>query len=77
MDQSMKNTKICPKCQSSKIVRFDCHAGGHGGNFVTTSFVSAVTINRYICCRCGYVEEWIDVGDLEEIENSKKAASTW
>lgn len=69
----MKNTKTCPKCQSTNIVRFDGYSGPHGGNFVDTSFVSRVVINRYVCCSCGFVEEWIDVGDLEEVNCSKRA----
>ena len=70
----MKNTKICPKCHSSNIVRIDGFCGAHGsGNYVLVSFVSTVKVNRYICCSCGFVEEWIDTEELETIENSSKA----
>jgi hypothetical protein len=34
---------------------------------------SAVNVNRYICCTCGFTEEWIDKNDLEKVKNSKKA----
>jgi hypothetical protein len=34
---------------------------------------SGVNVNRYICCCCGYTEEWIDVEDLGKIVTSKKA----
>ena len=72
----MKNTKECPKCKSSNIVRFDGWSGAYGtGNNIMTgkSIFSAVNVNRYICCDCGYTEEWIDREDIEKIVKSKKA----
>ena len=72
----MKNTKICPKCKSENIVRIDGYSGPYGtGNNVITgkTIFSAVNVNRYICCSCGFTEEWIDIEDIEQIENSKKA----
>ncbi len=72
----MKTTKICPKCQSANIVRIDGYTGayGSGNNIMTGNTVfSAVNVNRYICCTCGFTEEWIDKNDIEKIKNSKKA----
>ena len=72
----MKNTKICPKCGSYDIIRIDGYAGPYGvGNNIMTgnTIFSAVNVNRYICCTCGFTEEWIDKNDLEKIKNSKKA----
>ena len=72
----MKNTKVCPKCGKSDIVRIDGYAGAYGsGNnvMVGASIFSAVNVNRYICCTCGYTEEWIDTEDIEKIKNSKMA----
>jgi ribosomal protein S27AE len=70
----MKNKKICPKCQSSSIVRVDGFRGVYGsGNYIMTSFSSAVIVNRYICCSCGYTEEWIDEEDIETVLKSSKA----
>ena len=70
----MKNTKICTKCASTDIVRFDGTVGGYGaGNNIYISALRAVKVNRYICCRCGFCEEWIDREDLEKVRNSKKA----
>ena len=72
----MKNTKTCPKCSSSDIVRIDGYAGPYGaGNNIMTkrTILSAVNVNRYICCNCGYTEEWIDKEDIEKVKNSKKA----
>ncbi len=67
----MKNTNICPKCNSSNIVRVNGHAGAYGvGNniMVGATIFSAVLVNRYICCDCGFTEEWIDQKDLNKIK---------
>ena len=72
----MKNSKTCPKCVGSNIVRIDGYAGPYGtGNnvMVGASIFSAVKVNRYICCICGFTEEWIDTKDLEKVEQSKRA----
>lgn len=72
----MKNTKICPKCSSSDIVRIDGYAGAYGsGNniMVGASIFSAINVNRYICCGCGFTEEWIDKEDIDKVRSSKKA----
>lgn len=72
----MKKSKICPKCNSTQVLRFDGYRGAYGsGNNLVTGMFSAVNVNRYICCSCGYTEEWIDTEDLEKVLNSKKAVS--
>lgn len=72
----MKTTRICPKCRSNDIVRIDGNVGAYGsGNNITlgATIFSSVKVNRYVCCQCGYSEEWIDREDLEMIKSSKKA----
>ncbi len=72
----MKMTKLCPKCQSTNIVRMDGYVSSYGaGNNVMTgrTVFSAVNVNRYICCSCGFTEEWIDKEDLTKVASSKKA----
>ncbi len=72
----MKNTKRCPKCQCADIVRFDGTVGAYGtGNnvMVGNTIFSAVNVNRYVCCNCGFTEEWIDKDDIQKITTSKKA----
>ena len=47
----MKKTKICPKCNSSDIVRIDGYSGpyGTGNNIMTKNTIfSAVNVNRYM-----------------------------
>ena len=72
----MKNTRICPKCNSSNIIRIDGYAGAYGtGNniMIGATIFSAVNVNRYVCCNCGFTEEWIDRADLEKLMRSRKA----
>jgi len=72
----MKNTRKCPKCGSTDIRIVEGHAGAYGsGNNIPlgATIFSAVPVNRYICCRCGFTEEWLDKGDLERVKSSKKA----
>ena len=72
----MKNSEKCIKCGSDEVVRFDGYAGPYGvGNniMVGKSIFSAVNVNRYVCCKCGYSEEWIDKEDLDKVKFSKRA----
>lgn len=67
----MKNTNICPKCNSSDIVRIEGNAGAYGiGNNIQVGLTnfSAVLVNRYLCCNCGYSEEWIDKEALSKLK---------
>ncbi len=72
----MKNTKRCPKCQSADVVRFDGSVGAYGaGNnvMVGNTIFSAINVNRYVCCNCGFTEEWIDKEDISKVVGSEKA----
>ena len=72
----MKNSKTCPKCRSMNIIRIDGYSGPYGtGNniMIGHTIFSSVNVNRYVCCACGYTEEWIDKTDLEKLAHRKKA----
>lgn len=72
----MKNTKICPKCKSDNIVRFDGYNGTNfSGNSLKVGIIpqSTVNVNRYVCCSCGFTEEWIDMEDMDMIVKSRRA----
>ena len=30
---------------------------------------SAVLVHRYVCCKCGYSEEWIDRKDIQTLKD--------
>ena len=63
----MKNTHICPKCKSEDIVRVP---GADGVNNIQVgwSIFSAVMVHRYVCCECGFSEEWIDRDDILKLK---------
>lgn len=60
----MKNTKLCPKCGSGNIVRVPDNPVRHasGNNIYTTTLTLAgkIPVIRYVCCGCGYVENWVE-----------------
>lgn len=68
----MKIMKRCPKCESSNIRISEGTYSQYGGNYISVSALGAVKVNRYICCDCGYVEQWINREDLEKVKGSKK-----
>ena len=73
----MKNTKICSKCGGSDIVVVsnDGHPDATYGNNIQTGMTvlsGNIYIKRYICCGCGFSEEWIDQSDIATLKKSKK-----
>lgn len=60
----MKNTGICPKCGARDVVRVPDQARRHasGNNIYTTTLTLAgkIPVIRYVCCACGYVENWVE-----------------
>lgn len=63
----MKNKHICSKCGSHEIIlvpgKSDLY--GIGNNIqVGMSIFSAVLVDRFVCCSCGYSEEWINKEDI-------------
>lgn len=71
----MKNTKICPKCNHTEIIRIEGTAGSYGsGNNIQVglTYFSAVLVHRYVCCNCGFSEEWIDTEDISKLKKKYK-----
>ena len=67
----MKNSRPCPKCGGHDSLQVPGKSGAYGtGNNIQTGFsiFSAVLVHRYVCCGCGYSEEWIDAADLERLK---------
>ena len=70
----MKNTRKCPKCGGSDIIFLPGSAGpyGNGNNIMKglkiKSVKSAVPVDRYICTRCGFSEEWIDLDYMDKLK---------
>ncbi|MGM9642123.1 MAG: hypothetical protein ACI3XI_02825 [Eubacteriales bacterium] len=68
---AVKNAHYCPKCASTDILIVPGTAGAYGmGNNIQTGLtnLSAVPVNRYVCCSCGYSEEWIDKEDIPKLK---------
>ena len=66
----MRKTHICPKRNSADIIKIEGKAGAYGaGNniLVGQTIFSAVLVHRYLCCNCGYSEEWIDKEDIPKL----------
>ena len=69
----MKNTKCCPKCNGTDIIRIEITPGAHGfGNNIPITNFSCVKVHRYLCCDCGYSEEWIDKADIPKLKQKYK-----
>jgi hypothetical protein len=69
----MKNTSICPKCQSNDILRIPGEMGYAGSGNNIPIGLKAIMIARYLCCSCGFSEEWIDSEeDIEKLEKKYK-----
>jgi len=66
----MKNSGICPKCKSNNISEIQSDLLG---TRISTGAFSFASVSYYVCCQCGYVEEWItDKKDLEKISDKRK-----
>lgn len=73
----MKTLKKCPKCNSIDIIRVPDNQYRHasGNNIYTTKYtlIGKIPVIRYVCCECGYVENWIESDkELKEIKNTFK-----
>ena len=72
----MKNTKQCPKCGSKDLIEIfnDGRPTDSGtGVMIGLTIISAIPYHRYICCSCGYSEQWFNKSNLEKLKQSKKA----
>lgn len=70
----MKNTNCCPKCQSHNIARVPDDAHRYLANSICITklvTVERVPVARYVCCNCGYVENWVE--NQHELGNIKKS----
>ncbi len=67
----MKNTHTCPKCSGKEILCVPGTSGAYGtGNNIMVGLtnLSAVLVHRYVCCDCGYSEEWINKEDIPKLK---------
>ncbi len=67
----MKTTKLCLKCHSSDVIIVPGNVEAYGiGNNIRTGMTvfSAIPVNRYVCCGCGFTEEWVDTEDISKLK---------
>ena len=55
----MKNSKTCPKCGGTHILRVEDGLGDRSINLILGWF-SVVPVTRYVCTDCGFAESWVD-----------------
>lgn len=63
----MKHSKKCPKCLGENILKIETPPMKYRYSAqipVGITVFSAVSVPRYICCTCGYSEEWINEEDI-------------
>ena len=59
----MKNTKRCPKCGSTDLIRVPDDAHRYLANSICITrfaWVKRIPVARYVCQSCGYVEDWVE-----------------
>ena len=66
----MKNTGKCPKCGGDYIVDAVDSPMYRSSVSIRTGITmrSAVWVHRYVCCSCGYLEQWVDREDIPQIQ---------
>ena len=60
----MKNNAVCPKRGSHIVVRVPDDAHRYLANSICITklvTVERVPVARYVCCDCGYVENWVEI----------------
>lgn len=65
----MKNNAVCPKCGSHTVVRVPDDAHRYLANSICITklvTVERVPVARYVCCDCGYVENWVETQTQRE-----------
>lgn len=60
----MRLSGKCPKCGSGEVARVPDnpmrHASGNNIYTTTVTLLGKIPVIRYVCCRCGYVENWVE-----------------
>lgn len=60
---TMKHSGFCPKCRSAHVIRVPDNAHRYLSNSIAITkwvTVNRIPVARYVCCDCGYVENWIE-----------------
>ncbi len=73
---NMKNTKSCPKCSSTDILRITEHTHA---NFVRGNGIfGSIYLTRFVCADCGYTEQWVDSpADIKQLREKHQPEWIW
>ena len=67
----MRRNSACDKCGKIDIIHVpgDAHHGptDSGANISLGLAHGHVNVDRYICGNCGYVEHWVQPGEIEKL----------
>jgi Zn ribbon nucleic-acid-binding protein len=75
----MKHNGVCPKCNGTDILLIPGKAGAYGvGNNIPVgaTVFSYALVNRYLCCSCGYSEEWVDKDEMDKLKKKYQKKRT-
>jgi len=67
----MRNTHRCPKCGSADIITVE--PGLY--NSFPVSFFAQAKLERWVCCTCGYSEEWVEQDKLDKVRECYREKS--
>ena len=69
----MKNTRKCPKCGSEEVLKAKGRElRDRGQNILPLGMGNWARIDRWVCCTCGYSEEWVEKEALEDVKSHWK-----
>lgn len=66
----MKNERKCPKCGGTDILKIMTDKVDRSGTRILCGVFSVVVVPRYVCCGCGYTEEWIAKEDIPKLRKA-------
>ncbi len=66
--RGMKNTGKCTKCNSTDVVKVENRLGQQFDN-IKIGFMGIAEVGKYICCDCGFIEDWVESSfDLKKLK---------
>ena len=73
----MRTTSTCPKCNSTDVISVKGNKLNQNHRISLDNWgLKYVVIDRYLCVRCGYTEEWLQMDDKFDRWVEKKWSSS-
>jgi ribosomal protein S27AE len=67
----MKHAKNCPKCGGDEILKIPGmrpYRRNNGHISCGRTALDDVLLERYVCTKCGYSEEWVNPGEMHMLK---------